>query len=64
MKYRLTIRRTRCDVGTVTVEAETAAKARLKYLYPSIDDDVIFDDEIEWEEDNVHYDVVPLRWVK
>ena len=64
MKYRLTIKRTREDFGSVEIEAQNAEEAERKYLNPNWDEELIFDDEIEWDEDDGEYEVIDVEEVK
>lgn len=63
MKYRLTIKRTREDFGTVEIEAESIEDAERRYLNPNWDEEIIFDDEIEWDEDDGEYEVTDVEVV-
>lgn len=63
MEYVLKIRRTRTDVGYVTIEADNPDEALRKYWEPdySKGEDAIFDDEIEWESESEDYDARVIR---
>lgn len=63
MKYRLTIKRTREDFGTVEIEAESVEDAKRKYFEPdySKGEEVIFDDEIDWDEDDYDYELTDVE---
>lgn len=61
-KYTLTIRRT--DIGTVTIEAESAEDAERKYWCPKDDEPLIMDDEIEWYYEQAEYEVSNIEEVE
>lgn len=50
MKYMLQVERIRTDIGFVTIEADSPEEAERKYLEPKVDEEVIFDDEIDWDD--------------
>lgn len=64
-KYTLKITRTRTDIGYVAIEAESKEDALRKYYYPdsSKGEYVIFDDEIDWLEDDGDYKTEVLPYI-
>lgn len=58
MIYTLKIRRTILDEGTVDIEADSLKEAKRKYFEPKWNEDLIFDDEIDWEECNRQYEII------
>ena len=55
MIYTLTIHRAIFYEGTVDIEAESSEEAKRKYFRPKWYEDIIFDDEIDWEEYDAEY---------
>lgn len=53
--YVVKVVRNTVDVGYVTIKADSAAEAVRKYYYPEPDEDLIFDEDIDWEETEVEY---------
>lgn len=62
-KYTLTILRTSYDIGKVTIEAESPEDAERKYFHPKVDEDVVFDDMIDWDWqwDNNEYTITNIE---
>lgn len=64
--YKLKITRTRVDYGYVLIEAASDDDAIRKYFEPDINkgEDLIFDDEIDWDDkDETSYDAkVVANW--
>lgn len=63
--YTLKITRTRMDIGYITINAESEEDALRKYYYPdsSKGEYVIFDDEIDWLEDDGDYKAEVLPYI-
>lgn len=54
--YTVKVIRNTIDVGYITIKANSAAEAVRKYYYPIAGvEDIVFDDEIDWEETEMEY---------
>lgn len=66
MKYELTIKRMVVESGTVVIDAGSYEEAERKYFEPdySKGERIIFDEEIEWNDDCAYdYEIVYYRTV-
>lgn len=61
MKYKLKITRTLTDVGFIEIEADSAEDAKRKYFYPTHDERIIFDDEIDWHDGDEDYEAEVMK---